>query len=176
MSPRQSLFCLTLSAWLLCLQGVAPGPATITTTANSTLKLPITVSSEPACLVQLHTAATTGAAATAGSAGEALRPSAATSLAWQARQDLVWEDSSALVLSYARFSDGSVMDVTDKTDVVVAAPDNAGGALPFSLDTDNTTGLHWLNVKIAVRKHTLCTQSLLQMAEPQSARCTPANV
>lgn len=62
----------------------------------------------------------------------------------------MWEDSSALVLSYARFSDGSVMDVTAKTDVVAVSPGGAGAALPFTIDTDNTTGLHWLNVKVAV--------------------------
>lgn len=132
------------------MQGVAPGSATISTAAaGSALKLAITVSSEPACLVQLHTSATTGVAARL-STGDSLKPRAAGSLGWQARQDLVWEDSSALVLSYARFSDGSVMDVTAKTDVVAVSPGGAGAALPFTIDTDNTTGLHWLNVKVAV--------------------------
>jgi hypothetical protein len=106
---------------------------------------------------------------TAGSIEEPFRPSAATSLVWQARQDLVWEDSSALVLSYARFSDGSVMDVTGKTDVVAGVPGNAAGVLPFTLDTDNTTGLHWLNVKATVRMHCVACNMLLQMAQPTQA-------
>lgn len=134
-------------------QGVAPGSAAITTAASSTLKLPITVSSEPACLVQLHTAATTGAAVStgAGSTGaQALRSGEATSLTWQAWQDLVWEDSTALVLSYARFSDGSVMDVTDKTAVKAVLPGGGSSVLPFSLSTDNTTGLRWLTVNVTV--------------------------
>jgi hypothetical protein len=116
----------------------------------------MTVSSEPTCLVQLHTTATTGAALTAGSVREALRPSAEVRLAWQAQQNLVWEDSSAVMLSYARFSDGSIMDVTDKTDVVAGVPGDVAGVLPFSLDADNTTGLHWLNVEVKVRTHATC--------------------
>lgn len=139
------------------MQGVAPGSATITTAAGSTLKLPITVSSEPACLVQLHTAATTGATVSTASSSSSsqvapvLRPGEATSLAWQPRQDLVWEDSAALVLSYARFSDGSVMDVTDKTAVTAVLPAAGGSSvLPFSLSTDNTTGLRWLTVNATV--------------------------
>jgi hypothetical protein len=156
--------CTKLLLLLLMLQGVTPGPATISTSASSTLKLPITVSIEPACLLQLHTAATTGAGAptivsapgsnsssssSSSPAGVTLRPGTPASLAWQARQDLIWEDSSALVLSYARFSDGSVVDVTDKTAVTAAAP--GAGALPFTLTTDNTTGLRWLTVNVEVR-------------------------
>lgn len=140
------------------LQGVSPGSATVSTTANAALRLPITVSAEPACLVQLHTAATTGAAvsATVSSSNsqvvEALRRSQAVSLTWRARQDLVWEDSTALVLTYARFSDGSVMDVTDKASVMAVAPagSSSGVSLPFSLSTDNTTGLPWLTVTAVV--------------------------
>lgn len=138
------------------MQGIAPGSATITTAASSTLKLPITVSSEPACLVQLHTAATTGAAVSTASSSSSqvalvLRPGEATSLAWQPGQDLTWEDSAALVLSYARFSDGSVMDVTDKTAVTAVLPAAGGSSvLPFSLSTDNTTGLRWLTVNATV--------------------------
>ena len=79
-----------------------------------------------------------------------MRPSQPTSLTWQARQDLTWEDSTALVLSYARFSDGSVMDVTDKTAVAAVVPPGGSGVLPFSLSTDNTTGLRWLAVNVTV--------------------------
>lgn len=139
------------------MQGIAPGSATITTAAGpSTLRLPITVSSEPACLVQLHTAATTGAAISTASSSSSqvalvLRPGEAASLAWQPRQDLTWEDSAALALSYARFSDGSVMDVTDKTAVTAVLPAAGGSSvLPFSLSTDNTTGLRWLTVNATV--------------------------
>jgi len=142
----------------LHVQGMAPGVATVTTTASSSLQLPITVSSEPACLVQLHTAATTGTSVSSSAAGsatstqaaQALRPRQAAVLTWQARQDLVWEDSSALLLSYARFSDGSIMDVTDKAVVSAGVPAGADAFLPFSLSTDNTTGLPWLTVSAKV--------------------------
>jgi hypothetical protein len=158
-------------------QGIAPGSATITTAASSNLKLPITVSSEPACLVQLHTAATTGAAVSTGSSSSSgssqvapvLKPGEATSLAWQPRQDLVWEDSAALVLSYARFSDGSVMDVTDKTAVTAVLPAAGGSSvLPFSLSTDNTTGLRWLTVNATVScQGKYCMRmSILNEAQP----------
>ena len=139
------------------MQGITPGVAAISTAASSTLSLPLTVTSEPTCLVQLHTAATTGATVSPAVTGanssssssiQPVSPSQEVLLNWQARQDLVWEDSTALVLSYARFSDGSVMDVTDKTAVTAAVPAGAGSnaVLPFSLSTDNTTGLQWLRV------------------------------
>lgn len=100
--------------------------------------------------MQLHTAATTGAALSLAGAAPAVRPSQPTNLTWQARQDLVWEDSTALVLSYARFSDGAVMDVTDKTAVAAMLPSGGSGVLPFGLNTDNTTGLRWLTVNTTV--------------------------
>lgn len=167
-------------------QGVSPGRATISTAASSSLKLPITVSSEAACLLQLHTAATTGAAAavaaqaaaatTASTAVspqglQALRPNQPFNLTWQARQDLAWEDSSALVLSYARFSDGSVMDVTDKTAVTAAAGVGGSGVLPFTLSSDNTTGLSWLTVAVTVSVTTACWQQRRGCACQVCSRC-----
>jgi hypothetical protein len=136
-----------------------PGTALITTPAAPDQRLVITVSSEPACLVQLHTVATTGVALTAAgnvssssdSGGmPVLRPSSRTALSWRPHQQLLWEDSSALVLSYARFTDGAIMDVTDKAAVTAVAP--AGPELlPFSLSSDNTTGLSWVTVNAKVR-------------------------
>jgi hypothetical protein len=177
-AEHQAASAACLHALCACLQGVSPGTASIATAASSTLKLPITVTKEPACLVQLHTAATTGAAlAAAGSnssssgsgsnsssssstsaSGPSLRPGQTLGLMWQARQDLVWEDSSALVLTYARFTDDSVMDVTDKTAVVAAAP--GGTTLPFTFSTDNTTGLSWIKVNVQVGTSAPCQQYL----------------
>ena len=63
----------------------------------------------------------------------------------------MWEDSSALVLSYASFSDGSVMDVSGRAAVTAAMP--AGGqaqSLPFSLSRENSTQLYMVQVNATV--------------------------
>lgn len=75
----------------------------------------------------------------------------------------MWEDSSALLLSYARFSDGSIMDVTDKAVVSAGAPASADAALPFSLSTDNTTGLPWLTVSAKVSISLLHSRCLCKL-------------
>lgn len=143
---------------------MSAGIAAITSPASPSQQLTITVSNEPACLAQLHTVATTGttltAATTAASSSGSgsgsgvaglptVQPSSRARLTWQAQQQLAWEDSTALVLSYARFTDGAVMDVTDKTALAAVVPAGAT-LLPFILATDNTTGLSWISVNITV--------------------------
>lgn len=131
-----------------------PGTATITTTAAAAQQLSVTVTNDPVCLKQLHVLATTGAALTAPAAAalaaSPAKPAAKASLAWEARQDLVWEDSAAMVLSLAQFTDGSVMDVSNRAAVTAAVPAGVAGVLPFNLVTDNSTQLQTVNVAVKV--------------------------
>jgi hypothetical protein len=148
---------------VLYLQGVRPGTATITTPAAASQQLSLTVSKEPVCLKQLHVLATTGAALAAPAAAAlAASPAKAAfkaSLTWEARQDLVWEDSSAMVLSLAQFTDGSVMDVSNRAAVTAAVPAGVAGVLPFNLVTDNSTQLQTVNVAAKVRTQAFAVRS-----------------
>jgi hypothetical protein len=147
---------------VLCLQGVRPGTATINTLAAASQQLSLTVSKEPVCLKQLHVLATTGAAlaapAAAALAATPAKPAFKASLAWEARQDLVWEDSSAMVLSLAQLTDGSVMDVSSRAAVIAAVPAGVAGVLQFDLVTNNSTQLQTVNVAAKVGSQASTTQ------------------
>lgn len=140
------------------MQGVREGKAIITATpavgasALAPAVLSITVSNDAVCLQQLSALATTGAGLSATAAGASpIRPNVKTAISWEAQQQLIWEDSNAMVLSYARFSDGAVMDVTGRATVTAAVPAAAGpSTLPFSLSVDNSTYLSMLRMNATV--------------------------
>eukprot|EP00879_Flechtneria_rotunda_P000373 GHRR01000465.1.p1 GENE.GHRR01000465.1~~GHRR01000465.1.p1 ORF type:complete len:1109 (+),score=342.16 GHRR01000465.1:4020-7346(+) len=147
-------------------KGVQPGEVQITTSANSALKLRITVSSEPICLLQLHALATTGAGLSAATSDalmtNPMRAGSSRAIEWVANQDMVWEDSSAVVSTYASFSDGTVMDVSERAAVTAVLPPGAGvQQLPYVLATDNTTQLAAITVNTTVGTNNTCQQSLL---------------
>lgn len=144
---------------LLLSQGVRPGVASIAATAPGSPTLSLTVSPEPVCLKQLNVLATTGAAlswsTTTALASSPAKPTSRTTLAWEARQDLVWEDARALALTYASFTDGSVMDVSSRAAVTAAVPPGVTGTaaqLPFNLSTDDSTQLPTVLVNVKVGK------------------------
>jgi hypothetical protein len=72
-------------------------------------------------------------------------------LSWQAKQVLSAENSSAVVLSYATFSDGAAMDITGRAAVAAA-----GLSLPYTLGTDAVTQLPTVKVTAKVRQWQLC--------------------
>lgn len=156
-----TLLCGAESMLYYTVQGIRADTATIT--INPAINPPsipspsltITVSNTAVCLKQLRALATTGAGLTAASAAalaaSSTRNAARAALTWEAQQQLVWEDSSALVLSYASFSDGSVMDVSGGAQVTAVVP--AGGVspvLPFNLLTDNSTQQSYVQVNSTV--------------------------
>jgi hypothetical protein len=77
---------------------------------------------------------------------------------WQAAQDLTWEDASALVLTYATFSDGTTMDVTSRSSLGIsaaalaaaAAAGNSSAAAPFYLGTNSSLSLPTVVVNATV--------------------------
>ena len=87
-------------------------------------------------------------------------------MAWDARQALTWEGSSALVLSLARFSDGTVMDVSGRSSVealvtAAALPSSPqlleqtapapAQVVPFVLGSDASSQLPLLTINATVR-------------------------
>lgn len=133
------------------MQGVAAGGPVLVSINNypqppSTL---ITVSDAPVCLQHLDPLATTGIRF-AGSTPTP-SPSDNPSLSWVPAQDLVWEQSSAYVLTYATFSDGNVMDVSRSSYVTAAVPAGVSTPLPFNLTADPVYGLPYVDVNVTVR-------------------------
>eukprot|EP00775_Hariotina_reticulata_P010661 gene10661-10820_t len=140
-------------------KGIQPGTAIIRTTSQPGAQVIITVSSEPVCLVQLQALATTGVAWTSSvqSMLGASPPQTLTTvpLSWQAQQVLSAEDGTAVVLSYAAFSDGASMDVSGR-----AAVTAEGLLLPYAMGTDAATQLPAVNINATIGADKYCQKSL----------------
>ncbi len=123
-------------------RGISAGSASVRLAAPITAApAAITVVDTPTCLLALEALATTGVALVTA----ALPPPAANRVAvlgYRAAQDLTWEGAAARVVTYARFSDGAAMDVSDRTLLALdgAAAAGAGGLMPFGLSVGAAGG------------------------------------
>jgi hypothetical protein len=140
-------------------KGMGPGAAAITASGipAAVPAAVVSVSQQSVCLLAVDALATTGVrlvasapgSATAFSPGQPLLGSSPV-LFWQAAQDLAWEDSSALIVSYASFSDGHFMDVSGRSSVSARVPAAVSGRLPFYLTTDPALNLPSLTINTTV--------------------------
>ncbi|KAI8463288.1 MAG: hypothetical protein J3K34DRAFT_496093 [Monoraphidium minutum] len=119
-------------------RGVAAGAAVVGLAGSAPAAAPaaLTVSNTPVCLVALEPLATTGVEFVAGATPPAPRPGMAAALSWRGAQRLEWEGAAAHVLSYARFSDGATMDVSDRALLALGLPPGTPAPLPFALGAD----------------------------------------
>ena len=142
------------------IKGMGPGTAVITASSlpAPVPSTPVAVSPDSVCLLAVDALATTGVRLVASSSGSAAafspgQPllSSSPTMYWQAAQDLSWEDSSALVVSYASFSDGQSMDVSGRSSVSAGLPAGVTGRLPFYLNNDPVLNLPRVNINTTVR-------------------------
>lgn len=118
-------------------KGISPGKASVglARPIAGLQNAVITVSSTPTCVVSLQPLATTGI--TFNGPALAPAPDGTAALSWSAAQDLTWENVTARVLTYAQFSDGTSMDISEHAALGLVVPAGAAaGALPFGLSVD----------------------------------------
>jgi hypothetical protein len=121
-------------------RGISPGTASLGLARLVPAASPaaVLVTDTPACLMALEALATTGVEFVGTPPG--LLPGSVTSLKWSAVQRLDWEGVTARVVTYAQFSDGSTVDVSDRAALSLAMPSGGAAAtaapLPFALSTD----------------------------------------